>query len=693
MPRTGILVFLGLFLWAANAVAQDRYEALQFGSVVDERDRPMANVEVRGLWKRQYRSPFPPTLVVTRTDQEGKFVVPLPAGEVDGIEFLASDGHGLVGYVTRDITRHGDPVHEPAKVVLKTGHKFQVEVKDAKGNPGSGIHVSVMPLFLGEFVQQTDAQGKATVIAPTKHRADAIIAWDKERGIDYVVFDKYGNITPGRISHLQTSTVEMKLNAWKTYRMRVIDLDKKPIADVAITPKTFHVIERGLPINSRNITTVYTDDDGWANVRVPDNAPHPSLLIQKPGWQTYNAIGASLYSDGPIDMAPLIPIKGTLLNPDGSPAKVTPVFFEGVNEPTRGFHEFAVTDHAGKFSAEVPGNSYCIAFAKTDDMAAPPERLVIYHDQPVPPITLTLQPMARVFGKLTDRNGQPLKNGKVRFRQADGKWGKYFESLPADLRLKDGPSSSTITNGHYTQADEEGKYEILLPQGQHEVYLDKDIQPYRLTLDSEEPKKLDLQNRFLPERVLKGRLVVAEGSGCSVAKARIQGLAQSVSSSKNFYYATFTTSSNAQGEFSTKPLDKPYMVTVKSQDGTCQGLAFVPPDVDDVDILLAPPRKVTGTLLEADGTPVAKRPITAVVEFELDDQTYTASDKWGTTTDAQGRFEITGLVAGQKITVRVLREAKPGEIGQRLEFAFHFTTEENNAQQDLGEVKVASPKK
>lgn len=693
MPRIGCLLLLSILLSAATAMAQDRFEAMQYGFVVDEQDRPVPNVEIRGLWKRQYRSPFPPSLVVTRADQEGKFVVPLPAGEVSGIEFLASDGSGLVGYVTRDITRYGDPVHEPAKVVLKRGHKFQVEVKDADGNVSEGIHVSVLPAFLGEFVQQTDAQGKATVIAPIKHRADAIMAWEKELGIDYVTFDRYGDVDPGRISHLQTSTVEMKLTSWKTYRMRVIDLDKQPIADVAITPKVIHVIERGLPINAGNLTTVYTDDNGWADVRVCDNAPHPSLLIQKPGWHTYNAIGASLYSDGPIKMAPMIPIKGAILNPDGSPAEGVPVFFNGTNEPTRGFHEFAWTDHEGKFYAEVPGNSYCIVFAETDDMAASPERLVVHHDKPVQPVTLTLQPMARVFGKLTDRNGQPLKNGKLRFRQADGKWGKYFESLRADQRLKNGPSSSSISNGHYAQADEEGKYEILLPQGQHEIFLDKDVRPQRITLDSSEPKEIDLQNRFLPERVLKGRLVAAEGNECSVAKARIKGLAQSLRSSKNFYYATFVTSSDVQGEFSTKPLDRPYIVTAKSQDGTCQGLAFVPPDVDDVDILLAPPMKVAGTLLEADGTPIAKRPITAVVEFELDGETHTASSKWGTTTDAQGRFELTGLVAGQKYTVRVLRDAQPGEIGQRLEFALHFTTQENNVKQDLGEVKVASPKK
>ncbi|MFN3151883.1 carboxypeptidase-like regulatory domain-containing protein [Bremerella sp.] len=131
---------------------------------------------------------------------------------------------------------------------------------------------------------------------------------------------------------------------------------------------------------------------------------------------------------------------------------------------------------------------------------------------------------------------------------------------------------------------------------------------------------------------------------------------------------------------------------MKSRDGRCQGLAFVPPDIEEFDILMAPRMNVTGTMLEVDGTPVANRPISAIVEFEFDGEVYSATDKWGTTTDAQGRFELTGLIAAKKYSVRVLREPQPGEIGQRLEFALHFTTDKNNPTQDLGEVKIPSPK-
>ncbi|MEW4560976.1 hypothetical protein AB1K70_00510 [Bremerella sp. JC770] len=691
MSRIGYLLLLSMLLSAATAMAQDRFEAMQYGSVVDEQGRPVPNVEVRGLWKRLHRSPFPSSLVVTRTDQKGKFAVPLPAGEVSGIEFLVSDESGLVGYVKRDITRLGEPVHKPAKVLLKPGYKYHVEVKDADGNVCEDINVSVMPAFLGKFVQQTDAQGKATIFAPIEHRADAIVAWKRERGIDYVMFDRFGEIAAGRISQLHKSTVEMKLTSWKSYRIRVVDLDKKPLAHVALTPKGIHVIERGLPVTSGNLMTVYTDDKGWADVRVPDNSPHPSILVQKPGWYTYDVTGASLYSDGPIKMVPMIPIKGSVLNPDGSPAEGVPVFFNGANEPTRRFQEFARTDHDGKFYAEVPGNSYCIVFAKTNDLAASPVRLVVHHDRPVQPGTLKLAPMTQVFGKLTDRNGQPLKNGRLSFRQADGKWGEYFETLPVEQRLTQGPKNSSIFNGHYTRADEEGKYEILLPKGQYEISLEKDSQSQQFTINSGEPKELDLQNRMLPERMLRGRLIAADESGCSVAKARILGLAQNLLSNKKFYYASFHASCNSQGEFETKLLDLPYVIAAKSQDERCQGLVFVHPDTDNVDIRLDPVMEVTGTLLEPDGTPVAKRSITANLEFEYDGQTHTAPGKWGTTTDADGRFKLSGLIARQKYTVRVLRDVRPGEIGQRLEFAMHFNTEENNANQDLGEVRIASP--
>ncbi|PQO40338.1 hypothetical protein C5Y96_01850 [Blastopirellula marina] len=693
MSRIGSLLLFGLLLTATTVTAQDRFEAMQYGFVVDERDRPVPDIEVRGLWKPEYRSPFGSSLGITRTDQEGKFVVPLPAGNVSGIEFLASDGNGLAGYVKRGTTRIGEPVWEPAKVVLKPCRRYDVQVKDAEGNPSEGIHVSVMPEFLGEFVQQTDAQGKATIRAPTEHKADAILAWDKERGMDYAAFDRFGKVEPGRISPMHSETVQMKLVPWKTYPIQVVDLDEQPIVQAALTPEWVHLPRRLTPIPSGTLMTAYTDDKGWAKVRIPEDSLIPSIGVQKPGYYTHKVLSNIVQSKAPIKMVPLVPVKGTILNPDGSPAEGVPVNCSGSNEPTSGFSSYDRTDNEGKFYLEVPGNSYAIVFAKTEALAAPVKPLVIHHDQPLEPITLTLKPMARVFGKLADRNGQPLKMEKLSFHRIDGKGGKYFETLPVDQRLKNGPRHSFTSERYNTKSDEQGNYEVLLGQGQYEIRLRNRTQHQELMVDSEEPKKLDLRNEAFPERVLSGHVVTVEGSGCSAARARVQGLAQSHRSSKEFYYATFQMSCDEKGNFETKPLGYPYVVTVKSRDGKCQGLAFVPPDTDEFDILLAAPIKATGTLVEQNGTPVANRPITAIVEFEFNGEVHSATAKWGTTTDAQGRFELTGLVAGQKCSVRVLREAQPGEIGQRLEFAFHFTTQENNASQYLGEVKVASPKK
>lgn len=694
MPRIGVFLFLALILFAANAAAQDRYEAMQYGLVVDEQDRPVPNIEVRGLWDPQFRSPFGPSLVVARTDQEGKFVVPLPAGEVSGIELLASDGEGKSGYTKRSVTRIGEPVWQPAKVVLNSCRKYNVEVKDSEGNLCEGIHVSTMPEFLGDFVQQTDAQGKATILAPAEHKANAIVAWEKERGMDYAAFDRFGTVEPGRISPMHSETVEMKLTPWKTYRLQVVDLEQKPIADASLTPEFVHLPRRLTPIATGTMMTAYTDNEGWATVCIPEASLTPSILVQKPGYCTDKLLSNIVHSTSPIKMAPLVPVKGTILNSDASAAEGVLVECDWVNDlTTSSFSSYAMTDHEGKFYVEVPGNSYGIVFAKTDDHAVSPKHLVIRHDQPLEPTILTLQPMTKVFGKLIDRNGQPLKLEKLAFYQTDGKSGKYFETLPAQQRLEKGPRSSSITDGYYTKTDEKGNYEVLLGRGQYQIRLGSNAQPQRFTIDSGDPKELNLRNSTLPERILKGRVVVAEGSECSVGRARVQGVAQGFRSSKNFYYATFQTSCNVSGNFETKPLAYPYIVTVKSQNDKCQGLAFLPPDMDEFDVLLAPPMKVTGTLVEQDRTPVADRPITAVVEFEFDGQVHTVPAKWSATTDAQGRFELKQLVAGQTYTVRVLRDAQPGELGQRLEFAFHFTTEENNANQGLGEVKIASPKK
>ncbi len=691
MPRIGILFCLGLCLLAAPAAAQDRFEAMQYGVVVDEQDRPVPNVEVRGLWEPRFRSPYGPSLVVARTDEEGKFVVPLPAGEISRIELLASDGNGNAGYTKRGTTRIDEPVWQPAKVVLKSCRRYDVEVNDAEGNPSQGIQVSVMPEFLGDFVQSTDADGKATILAPSEFKSEAIVAWDKTRGMDYLAFDHFGEVQPGRISPMHTETVEMRLTPWKKYRLQVVDLDGKPLANTALTPEYVHLPQRLSTLPTGTLMTAYTNDEGWADVRIPETSLMPSILVQKPGYYTNKMYASSLNATVPVKMVPLVPVKGTILHPDGSPAEQVLVECRGKNDLTSGFNEFALSDQEGKFYIEVPGNSFCIIFAKTDDQAISPKHLVIRHNQPLEPVTVTLQPMTKVLGTLTDRNGQPLTSEKLAFYQTDGKSGRYFETLPVEQRLQNEPDSTSIFDSYYTKTDEKGKYEILLGRGQYELRLTEDSSPQFFDIDSEEPKPLDLRNDKLPKRVLKGRVVAAEGSNCRVANARVQGVAQSFKVTDKFYYSRFSVSSDANGLFEAKPFSHPYLVVVKSHDKKCQGMAFVPPNAEEFDILLAPPTKVTGTLVEQDGTPVANRPLTAVVEFDLDGEVHTAPATWSDTTDAQGRFEFTKLVAGQAYTVRILQDAQPGELGQRLEIAFHFTTEENGPAKDLGEIKRRTP--
>jgi len=691
MSRLSILTFLSMFLLVAEAAGQDRFEAMQYGSVVDERGRPMAHVEVRGLWRPGYHSPLGPSLVVSRTDTLGQFVVPLPVGEVSGVEIVAIDDNGQAAYTKRDVTRPNEPAWQPAKLVLKPCHQYHVRLQDEDGLPVSGAKVSALPEFLGDFVKPTDQQGEVTIISPVDCKADAIVAWGPERGIDYVPFDHFGKLDAGKIKPTHRETVAMTLSPWETHRMQVIDLDGKPIPGVAVSPEYFQTLKRSALIRPGSLSTVYTDAQGWAKVRLPQESVRHPIEIRKPGYYPQSIGDYSLSVPQPMVLSPVVRVTGVVLLPDGSPAEDVSLRVEGASRSISTYYDYVKTDHRGRFEAELPGNSYCLVLAKTDKMAVPARQFIVPHDRPVDPLTLSLQPMARVSGTVTDRNGEPMQNERIIIHQADGKWPSYFHALSSEQHLAKPPRNATLSFRHGAMTDERGKYEVYLGPGRYEIKVGDDPRPKQLTIDSSKPLELDLKDKSVPKRWLRGRVVMAGVCECSVAGARVKGLAQDFNSDESFYFVSFKKSCGLLGNFETEVLEFPYVVSVTSRDGKCRGLAFVPPDKDQINILLAPPVKVVGTLLEEDGTPVANRPLTAIVEYTYDGHTQPAPDKHGTTTDAQGRFELTGLVAGQKYTVRILRKARPGDVRQRLEFACHFTTERNHANQKLGEVKIAAP--
>jgi len=244
MLRFAILGYLGIFLIAGTAAAQDRFEALQYGSVVDELGRAMPNVEVRGLWSPADGSPWGPSLVSARTDKDGKFVVPLPAGEVSAIAMVAANGQGLAGYRRRHVTRPNERTWGPAKIVLKPLREYHIRVRDVQGMPVQGVNVSALREFLGDFVKQTDQQGEATIIAPEEFDSDAIVAWDEDAGIDYILFDGHKPTREGRITKSHDKAIEMTLVPWSVQRVQVVDLDGEPVEGVSVTTESITIAER-----------------------------------------------------------------------------------------------------------------------------------------------------------------------------------------------------------------------------------------------------------------------------------------------------------------------------------------------------------------------------------------------------------------------------------------------------------------
>lgn len=693
MSRIGLLAFLGMFLVAAIAAAQDRQEALGIGVVIDEDDRPVANAEVRGLWLPEQGSPFVPSLVVVKSDDQGRFMVPLPAGDVRGIELIASDAEGNGTYERRYAASVGKAVSPPARLVLKECRKHSVRVQNQEGKPLPGVNVSCAPEFLGQFTQQTDQQGNATVLMPERMTSSPIVAWDEELGLDYAHVSGPYNKAKEEKSDNGPSVVDLTLDPWVKRSVRIVDFENNPLPGVVLIPQGYWLADQRGILTSCALWAVYTNDEGVAEIIYPKTTRFLNVDVDRPGFHRKRISPLSSGFKGDVVLTSLKRVSGKVTHADGSPAEGISVYFHGRGPRVDPYQISAQTDDEGRFRGEVPGDSYCLIMAEqAGETASLVEKRVVHLERDAEPVELTLQPMVKVFGVGVDRDGNPIANESVYCDLLDGDEGNYFDHLPELEKLPSLPNSRSNSRSYYrktSKTDGSGKFEMLLPQGQYEGSLGFNGSKQLFTVEQATQLELTLIDDTRPKRILKVRVVKADEPDKGIQEAKVSFVSIPPDATRQTRFQHYVGNPcNAEGVCQFEMKDSAYVVSAVLPRKDLYAVASVPAGTKELTLKLAPHVSIQGRLLNADGSPVFRGSVTADIELTLGAELYSPVGHRGGYTDKEGKFVIEKLYPGQKYNIRIYRGLTPDKKSVVIEDIFSFTPELGDVKKDIGTFKL-----
>jgi hypothetical protein len=284
-PLVSTALLLGLSLVAIFACAADQApsaktptEALR-GTVVDERDAPVVNVEVRDLW---LSTQFPQ--LVARTDKKGEFVLNRPASMHQIFGLVAKDlAGGRQGYLGSSADALGFP--PPIRIVLHKTHEIQATVLDAKGHPvpGATVAANLENINIDVDKQLSDTSGKAVLRVPVGVRLGSMFAVKAAVGVDYFVFRERGEVAsdPYKLAADDTRSLQFVLAGARTLHVRMVDEHLRPQAGVIVQGYNFRRKRKGgsLGLNLMKDFIQTTDAAGVATFRtIPIDATEPILF-------------------------------------------------------------------------------------------------------------------------------------------------------------------------------------------------------------------------------------------------------------------------------------------------------------------------------------------------------------------------------------------------------------------------------
>jgi hypothetical protein len=208
--------------------------------------------------------------------------------------------------------------------------------------------------------------------------------------------------------------------------------------------------------------------------------------------------------------------------------------------------------------------------------------------------------------------------------------------------------------GHLSKTDADGRFDFRVGPGRYELFGAEQVKPVKITVTNQAQVEVNLHAPRVETGALKG-LVITGTPPAPVPGARVAGVYKASVAARDFAVTT-----NAEGRFDGERQRHRLVLHANSADGKLAAVVEVGPDDATVTIPLTKTATAKGRLLDGEtGEPMADREIVYGVNVPVGDgpnPPFRTAFGGSVKTDRAGRFELKGLVAGQKYVVNVTIE-------------------------------------
>lgn len=628
------------------------------GNVLGPDGEPVANAEVvvqnPSRWSGLNQS--------VRTDSAGKFQFTVRVGALaeSQTQLLVFDPRTTeVGFLG-DLASFRTGSDRSVRLELLTQRR--VKVVDAMGRAVPGAQVALYPDAWFPLLARTDAEGTVRFELPKSRIVTQLAAWKDQKGLDYRTyaagFPQRSQVNPSYPRFPETIGETLVLEKAVPLKVRVIDQNGDPLSNVEVAPWLLqkHDQTDHLNLSFLKIQQV-TDDQGrvqfsWFPHWQKEQA---TIWASREGYDRPRGYFEPQERDKEVTIVlqQLVPIRGTVTDPQGNPVSGVKVRFDG-----RIAHEQpseTTTDSDGKYELWARPEGRCSVAVIDDQWGALPWTLETPEiGGQAKTFDFVVQPTTQVIVTVRNQDTDHPVSGHRSWLELYG-----ASDQRVDSRLREDRSmrpSGRMYNSVYIASphqDENGQCVLHLGPGVYGFRAndDDDVHQFEVKDSESEPLQVTVKTRAGAMRELSGQ-VLDQKTRQPIAGAKVLVVHD------RFMGDRWESQTDAQGRYVVAMREEPGIVQAVSSDGKRKTIAVISGHETSQNLELQAAATVTGRLLDSNGNPLSN--------LRLRYEAPRRKHHYGgiVSTDDKGRFRIKGLAPG--ISYR-LGAYETGWLGFELE--------------------------
>jgi beta-lactamase regulating signal transducer with metallopeptidase domain len=630
------------------------------GTVVDEEGRRVASALVRAIVDDGAEDG-------TKTAADGSFALALGGRHpyIMGVVAEVDDG-ARIGLVRFENARELGAT-DPVRLILKPIRPVRVRVNDGARLPVAGAVVEAIdPSF--QTHATTGADGTATLRVPADAKVRWVIGLKAGAGFDY--FENY-RIKPAADFPPLPAELSLTLDGAQTARVNAVDSTGKPVPGVEIGLTGVTSIGKVSYAHLRRSTAAkaMTDHEGIATF---DWLPTVGAGVFHFRIATYTDRNYTSQDqpyfrrDGPSKLTAHVlrdtRLLGSVRFADGRPAGGLLIKAEGGPRSGTSIKRAARTIADGSYVLDVPSETSYIVSVADEHWAAPSlSNVFVREGRAQVSLDFALTKGVLLHGQVSEApDHRPAAGAKVLLTEQGGPVSK-------DLR-RGGLGNAELTRN--LTADANGRYHFRVGPGRFLLR--------SLDGGGTEPLMFEVKNEaeIVHDLALPGPVRDTYFSGVVLAKTPTGDLPLAGAAVRRLRAGSNNSSSPSiadhQGRFRMLRATREQFLYGVSPDQSLAGLMPIPANADNVRLVVARAPRISGRVIDSNGTPQPSRSLIYRIDSSLD-IARAGHQQSATDTDDRGLFKVSGAPVGSYVEVSLHYPIKPNSATPRIVVRFEVS--------------------